>query len=140
MESLLGTAGAPMLNILQKNNLSNILIIVTRYFGGILLGTGGLVRCYTQSLQSALEISEKIHKCQGVEMLVYLDYNEYGNFQYYCKDNNIFITNVEYSDLIACKIELDEEKKQKLKKDFEIKNIILKEIKEINKKYITKSK
>ena len=42
-----GTAGAPMLNILQKNNLANILIIVTRYFGGILLGTGGLVRAYS---------------------------------------------------------------------------------------------
>ena len=42
-----GTAGAPMLNILQKNNLANVLIIVTRYFGGILLGTGGLVRAYS---------------------------------------------------------------------------------------------
>lgn len=129
-----------MLSILQKNNLANVIVIVTRYFGGILLGTGGLVRSYTESLQKALEISKKVHKCQGVEMLVLLDYNEYGNFQYYCKDNNIFITNVEYSELIACKIEIEEEKKEKLKKDFEAKNIILKEIKEINKKYITKSK
>ena len=44
-----GTAGAPMLNILQKNNLVNVLIVVTRYFGGILLGTGGLVRAYQNS-------------------------------------------------------------------------------------------
>ena len=42
-----GTAGAPMLNILQKNNLCNVLVVVTRYFGGILLGTGGLVRAYS---------------------------------------------------------------------------------------------
>ena len=51
-----GTAGAPMLNILQKNNLANVLIIVTRYFGGILLGTGGLVRAYSNSLLRAMKI------------------------------------------------------------------------------------
>ena len=55
-----GTAGAPMLNILQKNELANVLIIVTRYFGGILLGTGGLVRAYSGSLLDAIEKSKKI--------------------------------------------------------------------------------
>ena len=139
MESLHGTAGAPMLNILQKNNLVNILVIVTRYFGGILLGTGGLVRCYTGSLQKALENSKKIQKYQGTEMLIKLEYNEYSNFQHYCKENSILITNVEYNELIICKIELEEEKKEKLKKDFETKTIILKDVKELSKKYITKS-
>ena len=139
MESLHGTAGAPMLNILQKNNLVNVLIIVTRYFGGILLGTGGLVRSYTEALQKALENSQKIQKYQGIEMLIKLDYNEYNNFQYYCKKNSISITDVKYEELIVCKIELEEEKKQKLKKDFETKAIILKDVKEISKKYITKS-
>ena len=57
-----GTAGAPMLNILQKNEYVNILIIVTRYFGGILLGTGGLVRAYSDSLLLAIEKSIKIQK------------------------------------------------------------------------------
>ena len=52
-----GTAGAPMLNILQKNGLANVLIIVTRYFGGILLGTGGLVRAYSDSLLKVIEKS-----------------------------------------------------------------------------------
>ena len=50
-----GTAGAPMLNILQKNELCNILVVVTRYFGGILLGTGGLVRAYSDSLINAIK-------------------------------------------------------------------------------------
>lgn len=50
-----GTAGAPMLNLLQKQNLTNVLVVVTRYFGGILLGTGGLVRAYTQAAKEALE-------------------------------------------------------------------------------------
>ena len=134
-----GTAGAPMLNILQKNNLANVLIIVTRYFGGILLGTGGLVRAYSDSLLKVIEESDKVEKCLGIEMLVILEYNEFDNLKYYCKNNNILIVNVEYGEFIYCKIELEEEKKEKLWKDFETKTIILKEMKENMKKYITKS-
>ncbi len=50
-----GTAGAPMLNLLSKNDLMNVLLVVTRYFGGILLGTGGLVRAYTEASQQAIK-------------------------------------------------------------------------------------
>lgn len=134
-----GTAGIPMLSILQKNNLANVLIVVTRYFGGILLGTGGLVRAYSDSLLEAVEKSDKIQKCQGVEMQVVIEYNEFDRFQYYCKNNHILITNVEYSELINCKIELESDKKEKLLRDFDTKTVILKNIKEITKKYITKS-
>ncbi len=134
-----GTAGAPMLAILQKNNLTNVLIVVTRYFGGILLGTGGLVRAYSDSLLKAIEKSDTIQKCQGIEMQVTIEYNEFERFKYYCKNNHILITNVEYSELISCKIELEDDKKEKLWKDFETKTVILKNIKEITKKYITKS-
>jgi uncharacterized YigZ family protein len=134
-----GTAGAPMLNILQKNNLANVVIIVTRYFGGILLGTGGLVRAYSDSLLKAIEESDKVEKCQGIEMLVTIEYSDFENFKYYCKNNEIMITNVKYSELIECKIELETGKKEKLLKDFETKAIILKNIEEINKKYISKS-
>ena len=112
-----GTAGAPMLNILQKNNLANVLIVVTRYFGGILLGTGGLVRAYSDSLLKAIEESETIQKCQGTELLVRVKYNEFDHFKYYCKNNNILITNVEYNELITCKIELEDDKKEKLEKE-----------------------
>ena len=62
-----GTAGGPMLNILKKNNLGNILVIVTRYFGGILLGTGGLVRTYSDATLEAINVAEKITKCIGLE-------------------------------------------------------------------------
>ncbi len=134
-----GTAGAPMLSILQKNELANVLIIVTRYFGGILLGTGGLVRAYSDSTLKVIEQSQKIHKCEGIEMLVTVTYNEFNTFQYYCKSNNIFISNVEYGEFIKCSIELEDETKTKLLKDFETKNIILKNVEEIAKKYITKS-
>lgn len=134
-----GTAGAPMLNILQKNNLGNILIIVTRYFGGILLGTGGLVRAYSNSLLKAIEQSLLIQKCQGIEMLVTTEYNQFDNFKYYCKNHNILIIYVEYGEFISCKIEIEPDTKNILLKDFETKAIILKNIKEITKKYITKS-
>lgn len=134
-----GTAGAPMLNILQKNDLANVLIVVTRYFGGILLGTGGLVRAYSDSLLKAIEESEIIHKCQGIEMLVTMEYGEFERFKYSCKKNDILLTNVEYSDFITCRIELEEIKKEKLMKNIETKAIILKDIKEIAKKYITKT-
>ena len=134
-----GTAGAPMLNILQKNNLVNVVVIVTRYFGGILLGTGGLVRAYSNSLLQAIEKSKKIQKCFGQELEVELKYNEFENFKYYCKNNKINIVDTQYKENIVCKIEMEEEKKQKLLQDFEIKNINLNNIKELSKKYITKS-
>lgn len=134
-----GTAGAPMLTILQKNNLANVVIVVTRYFGGILLGTGGLVRAYSDSLLKAIDESQKIMKCQGSQMQVILEYNEFDRFQYYCKNHDISITNVEYSQYIVCKIELEDAKKEILWEDFEKKAIIIKDIKEITKKYITKS-
>ena len=134
-----GTAGSPMLNILQKNNLVNVLIIVTRYFGGILLGTGGLVRAYSSSLMQAIEDSEKVEKCLGQEMEISLEYSEFENFKYYCKNNKINIVDSQYNENIVCRIELEEVAKQKLVQDFEIKNINIKNLKELSKKYITKS-
>ena len=134
-----GTAGAPMLNILQKNNLVNVLIVVTRYFGGILLGTGGLVRAYSNTLLKAIESSIQIEKCLGEELEVGVEYSEFEIFKYYCKNNKINIINAEYLENIICNIELEEEKKQKIIKDFETKNINLIYIKELYKKYITKS-
>ena len=134
-----GTAGVPMLNILQKNNLINILVIVTRYFGGILLGTGGLVRAYSNSVLQAIDKSIKIEKCYGQELEIELNYNEFEKFKYYCKNNKINIIHVQYLDNIVCKIELEEHIKHKLMKDFETKNINIKNIKELSKKYITKS-
>lgn len=135
-----GTAGAPMLNILQKNNLANVLIIVTRYFGGILLGTGGLVRAYSDSLLNAISKSNILKKCLGEELEVVLDYNVFENFKYYCKNNKINITKIDYTESIVCRIELEEEIKDKLLDDFNTKNIILKEIRTISKKYVIKSK
>lgn len=134
-----GTAGAPMLSILKNNNLCNVLVIVTRYFGGILLGTGGLVRAYSDATLKAIEESKKVAKCQGVEIYVELEYSELEKFKYYCKNNNINIINIEYLDVINCNIELEIVVKEKLLKDADTKSINLKKIKVLYKKIINKS-
>ena len=134
-----GTAGGPMLNILQKNNLCNVIVIVTRYFGGILLGTGGLVRSYSDATLKAIDISEKVERCIGQEAKVEIEYNNLETFKYYCKINNIYIEDFTYSDIIICKIQLEESKKQRLIEDFETKKLNLINLKFLSKKLINKS-
>ena len=111
-----GTAGAPMLNILQKNNLCNALIIFTRYFGGILLGTGGLVRCYSAGCLGAIEKVETIEIELGFEMTITLDYSDFQNVQYYFGKKGINILDSKYeNDIERLKqnIERLENEKQK---------------------------
>lgn len=134
-----GTAGGPMLNILQKNNLCNVLAIVTRYFGGILLGTGGLVRAYSDATLRSIDIVEKVEKCMGLEAEVELEYNNLETFKYYCKINDIWIEDFDYSDIIICKIQLEERKRQDLIDDFETKKVNLINLKFLSKKLINKS-
>ncbi len=134
-----GTAGGPMLNILQKNNLVNVLIVVTRYFGGILLGTGGLVRAYSDSLLKAIEESECLELTIGLEYEVKLEYNQFEKFKYYCRNNAINIKDTSYTQEIACRIEMEEDKKDKFLKDYELKNINLLNMRMLSKKYIEKS-
>lgn len=134
-----GTAGGPMLNILQKNNLSNVLIVVTRYFGGILLGTGGLVRAYSDTLQKAIEESSLIMKVYGIEMKLIVDYNNFEKFKYYCKNNNITIISIKYLEKIECKIQMELEKKEKFIKDYENKELNISNLEILSKKIIDKS-
>lgn len=133
-----GTAGGPMLNILQKNNLCNIVAVVTRYFGGILLGTGGLVRSYSDATLDAIKIAEKVEKCVGLEFEAEVEYNNLETFKYFCKINNIFIEDIDYSDIIVCKIQLEEGIREKLIEDFETKKVNLINLKFLSKKIINK--
>ena len=126
-----GTAGAPMVEILEKQGLANLLIVVTRYFGGILLGTGGLVRAYSDSLKKALEKATIVELEQGFELDVELEYSNFEKFKYYCSKNNINIINCTYLNNVICKIELNEIEKEKLENDFYNQNIL--KINKINK-------
>ena len=113
-----GTAGGPILNVIEKNNLYNVLIVVTRYFGGILLGAGGLVRAYTESAVKALENVQFIYKEKGYEAEVVISYQELDKFKYYCEKNNIKIINSEYGENVRYIIELAENKKNKFLESF----------------------
>ena len=77
-----GTAGRPMLDVILGEDIYNVAAVVTRYFGGILLGTGGLVRAYSRSLQEGLAASTVIEKTYGISMEVVTDYTGIGKIQY----------------------------------------------------------
>lgn len=117
-----GTAGAPMLEILEKQSIYNVVVIVTRYFGGILLGTGGLVRAYSDSLKEAIKKSTLVEQEPGYEAEIKLTYADFEKFKYYCNKNNINIINSEYSDFIICKIEVNDAEKNRLEIEFREQN------------------
>lgn len=82
-----GTAGKPILDVLMGADIHNALIIVTRYFGGTLLGTGGLVRAYSRSAKAGLEESAVLNKVSGKKILLHMDYNTVGKIQYILAQN-----------------------------------------------------
>ena len=131
-----GTAGGPMLNILQKKDLVNVVVIVTRYFGGILLGTGGLVRAYSDVTQKAIDEAEKREIILGVEYEVKVDYSNLEKLKYYTRTNNINIINTEFQNDILCTLQIANEKEDKFLEDIEKKNINIIEYKKICEKYI----
>ena len=133
-----GTAGAPMLNILQKKDLVNVVVIVTRYFGGILLGTGGLVRAYSEVTQKAIEEANLIDITMGKEYEVKVDYSNLEKLKYYTKTNNISITKIEYLNEIICSLQIQNEDIEKFLRDVEQQKINIIEYKEICEKYILK--
>lgn len=109
-----GTAGGPMLNILAKNNLCNVLVVVTRYFGGILLGTGGLVRAYSDATTKVISSATIANETIGMEVEVEIEYTMLEMFKYYCKKNEINIVDTVYEDNIKCYIEVTNEELENL--------------------------
>ena len=89
-----GTAGMPMLNVLEKEGMINTLAITIRYFGGIKLGAGGLVRAYSKSVRDAILASETIEIEEGYSVIIKTSYDEQKNLEYILKD--CIITNKEY--------------------------------------------
>lgn len=84
-----GTAGRPMLEVLLGSGIRNAAAVVTRYFGGTLLGTGGLVRAYSGVLKQALEQCETARQHYGVRIKIKADYNAVGKIQYLLASRNI---------------------------------------------------
>lgn len=117
------TAGAPMLDILKKNQFTNVLVIVTRYFGGILLGTGGLVRAYSEATKRAIENSDVVEIVSGERYIIEVTYENVNNVLYWCNKLNIKICENVYETSIKLTIESTKEDKEKLINNVEIENI-----------------
>ena len=102
-----GTAGVPMLEVLKKNQLQNTLAIVTRYFGGIKLGAGGLIRAYSTSVSEALkEIGIVQGKLQQILDII-IDYPQLGKLQNYLENEQIAIQEINYLEQITVKVAID---------------------------------
>ncbi|MBO4815817.1 MAG: YigZ family protein [Clostridia bacterium] len=109
-----GTAGSPILKILLEQGLSNVLVIVTRYFGGILLGTGGLVRAYSDATIKALEETNYIEKIIGYKVKFCIEYDSIEKFKYYAMKSNFKIINLEYLENIEAIVEIRKEEIEKI--------------------------
>ena len=112
-----GTAGVPMLGVLENHNLTNVCVVVTRYFGGIKLGAGGLIRAYAGSV--ALAVKEigiiEIKEQAGIQIhMTYAQYQEYRNF---LKEHNLMELETNFTDQVDTMIFIDKEKKDGIKAD-----------------------
>ena len=110
-----GTAGVPMLGVLENHNLTNVCVVVTRYFGGIKLGAGGLIRAYAGSV--ALAVKEigiiEIKEQAGIAIqMSYAQYQEYNNF---LKEHNLMELDTNFTDQVDTMIYVDKEKKENIK-------------------------
>ena len=103
-----GTAGRPMLDVLLGEDVHNVAVVVTRYFGGILLGTGGLVRAYSRSVQLGLEASTIIEKIKGSRITIQTDYNGVGKLQYLLGQRGIPIVDSQYTDVVKLELLVEE--------------------------------
>lgn len=95
-----GTAGLPVLDVLRGKDIKNTVIVVTRYFGGTLLGTGGLVRAYGKSASEGIEAAQIVEKILYKQFNIKVDYNLSGKIQYFFIQNNYIIKDTIYTDTV----------------------------------------
>ncbi len=110
-----GTAGRPMLDVLTGEMIHNAAVVVTRYFGGVLLGTGGLVRAYSGAVKAGLASSVIITRIQGVKLEISTDYTGLGKIQYILGQRGIRILNSEYTQAVRLEVLLSGELTEQVK-------------------------
>lgn len=111
-----GTAGRPMLDVLLKEKIHNAAVVVTRYFGGVLLGTGGLVRAYQQATKVGLSASEIIEKKDGAILFIRTDYTGIGRLQYLFAQEKITVMDTAYEADVLVKAVIPENDKKRIEK------------------------
>lgn len=95
-----GTAGRPILEVILGEALKDTAVVVTRYFGGTLLGTGGLIRAYTQATKEGLKNSTIVEKIKGVKLDLSMDYTEEGKMRHFLSENGLSLIDTQYSDRV----------------------------------------
>jgi len=133
-----GTAGAPILNAIIKQQLVNVLVVVTRYFGGILLGAGGLVRAYSESAVQVIGKVEKLTKKTGYVTEIKVSYQDLENVKYILKTNNININDGIYEENVKLQIEISNKFKVEMEKNTSPISKYVKKFKFLYGKYIEK--
>lgn len=108
-----GTGGVPVLEVIKKNEITDVVVVVTRYFGGILLGKGGLVRAYSKGAAMAISDGGIVEKVKGVMIDIILEYDMLGKVQYLFEQKLWHIENTDYTDkvklLMYCEVDKLEE-------------------------------
>lgn len=112
-----GTAGRPMLEVLTGRGVKDVLVVVTRYFGGTLLGTGGLVRAYSWATQAGLDASQVITKQAGYRITIDTDYNGIGKLQYVAGQLELAVLDTVYTDKVQMLLLVPEELCDRVKKE-----------------------
>lgn len=95
-----GTGGIPVLEVIKKNEITDVVVVVTRYFGGILLGKGGLVRAYSKGAALAVSEGGIVEKVKGLVIDVIIDYDMLGKVQYLFEQNLWHTENIDYTDKV----------------------------------------
>ena len=109
------TAGRPILDVLLGEGVRDVCLVVTRYFGGVLLGTGGLVRAYSGAAQEGLRNSEIVEKCPGRCMEITADYTEIGKIQYILAQEKLAALDTKYTEKVEVSVMVPEEELSSLK-------------------------
>ena len=104
-----GTAGKPILEVINAMGLTDTVVVVTRYFGGVLLGTGGLVRAYTEAAKAGLAKAGIAVMRYGFLLLIHTDYTDLGRIQYFLGNRKIPILDSQYADRVSLKIRVPRE-------------------------------
>ena len=109
-----GTAGVPMLGVMENHQLTNVCFVVTRYFGGIKLGAGGLIRAYAGSVALAIKEIGLIEIKEQAGLRLKMSYSQYQNFDNFLKAENLMEFDTEFTDLVATTIYIDKQEKEPL--------------------------
>ena len=109
-----GTSGVPMLKLFVSEGVTNVAIVVTRYFGGIKLGTGGLVRAYTAAAKAALDASGKVEVRDGIRLGFEIEYSIYDRLRFLAEQKGYGVEDVEYGEKIRLVLTAESQEREEI--------------------------